>query len=792
LAKQKSPHRGIVDELRKKARPGTGNSEKPKAAGTRRKPAPAAKTKKPGAAVKTAGSKKTGAAAKKSGSTAKKTGPTAKKTGPASRADPAKTAGSSAKKSGPTAKTAGSSAKKSGPGQKPQDEGKSEQTRRANPGEAQKKLELAIQAGKERNYKKAALILEELLSGFEAPPEAYLYLGRSLHALKDYSRALASFNDYVRLRPKSPQGYFFAGRSYLTLGLPHKAVPLLRKARSLNPENTITLAMLGTAYLKSRHSQLAADTFQDAVETAARAELPKNTQARIYHAYINALFIRGIRLCRIDEYELGSQMLDFVLANGGDNPLLRLELGRACREMGQLEDALDHYTQALKHNPSDIRIRWYRASILMALGDNSEALEEIERIKAVDSGLPDLPWNSRLVDLYMIRSFLDTGEWRRSADSCRLWLKQYGPDPLIHAMYAEALRNLKNFNAALNHLERAAELEPKNIELWYERILVAWEAENWKALEKAIRLVKNLDGDQDLIRRFSILLEAKTNADDQHVISLLQNAIRSIGPEPELMYALGERYLKTGLIELALNWFRKAIEVRGDHEKSWLGQIAALEALSAEDLPDKGLLKKAERQALMKETERYAGELRKAYDQYVGLWPDNYAIRRERALYLFRTFEYQAAVKELESLLAWEPSNPSLRRVLAYGYRKTGRYREASVFLKSLLKEKPRNLDILLEYTGCLERAGAPHYAVAVLEKARGLFKKAPELPMALGLLCSKDNNPEKAFDLLREAAAMNKKDPRPYQCMAMLAARKGDKEGAKKYEFEAKKRAKK
>jgi tetratricopeptide (TPR) repeat protein len=681
-----------------------------------------------------------------------------------------------------------------------------------NAAEGREILERAIRAGKERDYQKAVRILEELLSSLEAPPEAYLFLGRALHALGDYSRALAGFNDYIRLQPRSSRGYFFAGRTYLAIGLPNRAVPVLRKALTLDPRDAFTLALLGTAYLKARHSGLAVDTLQQAVETAAMDRLSQKAQDRLYHAYINALFIRGIRLCRNEDYDLGSQMLRFVLENGRDGLLLRLELGRACREMELLEEALEHYTRALDFSPGDLRVRWYRASILMALGENEKALLEIDYIRSADAGLQgllpsNLPWNSQLVDLYMIRSFLGNGEWRRAAETCRLWLKHRGPDSMIHGMYAEALRNLKNYDAALNHLERALELEPKQLNLWYERILVAWEGENWEILHKALRVSTSLKGDQELIRRFSILLEAKTAEDDRAVIGLVQDAIRSFGPEPELMYALGERYLKTGLVDLALNWFNKTISVEDNHERSWLGKIAALEALSLEDPGEPGqkpgarkkgrpktppgLLAAGKRFIRRQTAERIALELGEAYDQYVLRWPDNNTIRRERALYLIHTFEYEAAARELEALLAWEPSNPSLRRVLAYAYRKTGRYREAAVFLKSLLKEKPRNIELLLEYTGCLERAGAPQYAVAVLEKALALFTKSPDIPLALGLLYSRTKKREKAFDLLREAAARNTRDPRPYQWMAFLARKTGDAEGAKKFDFEARRRAK-
>jgi tetratricopeptide (TPR) repeat protein len=608
-------------------------------------------------------------------------------------------------------------------------------------------------------------------------------LGRAFHALKDYTRALAAFNDYIRFRPLSPEGYFFAGRTCLTLGLPYRAVPFLRKALDLKAEDPQTMALLGMAYLKSGHSRGAVALLQGAVENAAaeallgkKPPLPPAEQARIYRAYLNALLIRGIRLCRNEDYGLGIQMLRFVLENGSDSPLLRLELGRAARETGEPEEALAHYSRALDFAPRDPCIRWYRASILMTLGRNTEALREIETIRSSagslpGSLLPDLTWNSESVDRFMIRVLLETGEWRRAGEACRNWLKYRGRDPMIHAMYAEALRNLKNFTAAQNHLDRALEMGPRQIELWYARIYIAWEGSDWKLLQRALRSARILGGDPALIKRFRVLYEAKTGGGGPRIITALQNAIRSLGPEPELMYALGEAYLKTGLTGAALNWFRKTKSLQENHESACLGELAALESLWKEGLNSAG------------------EELKTAYGEYLSRWPDNYAIRREAALFLVRRGDYVPAVRELERLLAWDPANPSLRRVLAYAYRKTGRYREAAVFLKSLLKEKPRNVHLLLEYSGCLERAGAPEYALMVLKKAGLLLQKSPEIPLALGILLLRQGKIKEAFVFFKEAAAKAPRDHRPYQWMAQ-AARKAGKPGAgKKYESMALKR---
>jgi tetratricopeptide (TPR) repeat protein len=560
--------------------------------------------------------------------------------------------------------------------------------------------------------------------------------------------------------------------------MPYKAVPLLKKSLEYNPGDAETMALLGMAYLKSKHSQAALDMLQGAVETKSREKLSERENRRIYRAYLNALLVRGIRLCGLEEYDLALRMLRFVLENGKDfgitSPFLFLELGRACRETGRMEEALEHYTRALELAPGDRRIRWSRASILMALGRNREALEEIDRIRARESGIPDLPWNSELVDLFMIRSFMEAGEWRRAAAACRDWFKiRNGENPMVHAICAEALRNLRDFSSAHNHLLRAIKEEPGELSFRYADILVSWEGGDWKALKKALREAGALGGDKNILRRFSVLLEARTLGDEKKILPLLQNAVRTLGPEPELMYALGGAYLKAGFLEEARSWFQKTTLVKSGHEEAWLGEIAALEALAR----DAGASR--------------AEELGSLYDKYLTIWPDNHSIRRDRALFLIKICEYTQAAEELETLLVWEPSNPSLRRVLAYAYRKTGRYREAAVFLKALLKEKPKNIGLLLEYSGCLERAGAAPYAAAVLEKARELFKGSSDIVLALGILSFRQKEVEKAFDYLREAAALNRDDPRPYEWMAVIARKNGDAGGGRDYEKEARLRRK-
>ena len=197
--------------------------------------------------------------------------------------------------------------------------------------------------------------------------------------------------------------------------------------------------------------------------------------------------------------------------------------------------------------------------------------------------------------------------------------------------------------------------------------------------------------------------------------------------------------MKIGLCEEALGWFEKTIALKDMNEKAYIGEITALETMLTSD-----------------KKELIISKLGALYMAYLARWPDNSSIRRDRAMFLVKTFNFAEAAVELEKLLAWQPSNMSLRRVLAYVYRKTGRYREAALFLKILLKEKPRDMALLIEYSHCLDRAGAGLYALTILQKAKEFFKPHVDLYLALGILSYRQKRIEEAMEYLKEALGLN------------------------------------
>ncbi|MDP3179361.1 MAG: hypothetical protein Q8M76_15740, partial [Spirochaetaceae bacterium] len=72
----------------------------------------------------------------------------------------------------------------------------------------------ALEAGNQRDYRRASELLTSLLAQTDAYSEALLYLGRARHALGESGKAVDAFRRYLKCGGDTAAGFFFLGRSY--------------------------------------------------------------------------------------------------------------------------------------------------------------------------------------------------------------------------------------------------------------------------------------------------------------------------------------------------------------------------------------------------------------------------------------------------------------------------------------------------------------------------------------------------------------------------------------------------
>ena len=602
----------------------------------------------------------------------------------------------------------------------------------------------ALQAGKNRDYKKAIAILEDLAARGSADgadpdeedsaghPEIYLYLSRSWHAEKMYSRAAVCARSYIDLKPEDGSGWFFLGRSYFADGMYERAIRALHKSVSLNPSSIDARTLLGMACLKGRKPTLARVVFEEALALSP-------DDPRLNQGYLNALFVDAVRTYKRGDSESARQMLTFLINNDIDGVVPRLYLAHALRDLGYLPEALSQYEAAIQFAPDDVVLQWYPASVLLAMGETAKAAEIIG---SLGETLPEGEGSDRMISMQIIRTHLEQKEWPAAAQAARSYIKTFGSDARVHALMGEAQRNLGNSDEALNHFISALEMDKQNPAPHYGIFMVLLETHDWVKLQNELVMAERAGCDAEIIQYYRVLCGANLDADPQTLLPGIQEQVHIHGAVPELVVALARTYFRLGLADLAVGWYQKAIEIDADDEEAHLGFIACCEEL--ED----------------------AAALRDAYRNYLAHWNDNSDIRNEFIRHLAANEQWGEAADQLETLSVFEPA-VSHERQLAFFRRKAGQYRQAAILYRNMLRSKPDDRAILFNLVFCLDRMGETASSLALIHEANRVFKTDVESLLIEGRLLARSGDFDKALVLFRKVIDAFPRDTRGWQEIA-------------------------
>ncbi len=597
-------------------------------------------------------------------------------------------------------------------------------------------LSKAINAGKKRDYKTSIKILEELVahgyaeiaspftSGKKAYPEIYLYLSRSWAAEKNYNKASAYGHAYVKRVPDEPSGWFFLGRTYILAEEYNKAVFCLEKSANLAPQSVEVKAMLGLAYLKWKKAGLARKVFEDALKYA-----PKSV--RLNTGYLNALFIEAVQEFRSGDVNMASQMLEFVIKNNVDGVAPRLYLAHALKMQNRLEEALIQYEEAAKLAPEDKALAWYPAMIKMELGDPAGATEALAKL---DIELPNDGITEQFFLLQAAKKHLETKDYKKAAETARIYIRSFGSNEEIRLIAAEAQRLMGNINRALNHYKTALKDNPKSPYPHYGMMIALQEAYRWEELSsEVLRAEKSGLCDEEDIYYYKIITAAHIDNPAEEVLPHLQALIQQGKSDVAIFNAMGICFVKLDMPDLAINWYKKALELKPEDEEAQIGLIAAYES----EQDDKAA--------------------KSAYLQYLNNWSGNTHIRRDFVLFLQEKKEWEDAGDQLEILIG-DSHNRNFEPELARLRRKAGQYQKSAILYRKLLLAKPKEPIFLHNLVYCLDKMGKTKIALDLLQAARKSFGLKTETYFIEGIL---QMHLKKKEDAIRIFQYIIEKDPK-------------------------------
>ncbi len=609
----------------------------------------------------------------------------------------------------------------------------------------------ALEAGKRRDYAKAVELLTRIVSATDRMPQALLYLGRSYHALGELEKAARILDFFVKSCPESAAGHFFLGRSCLALGLYPAAVRHLRESLRLYPSLSQAHGLMGLAYLKARRPERAVDSFRNAL-----ALDPKN--ASLLAGFFNSALVAAIRLFSRGNLDDSARLFNEILAMRPETISAHLYLAAIFRESGKGDLALSHLNAAIAMSPEDPLLHSQKALVLLDQGRKDAAFEEL-RI-----GTSGLPSNVRvsgspeeILRHITIRLFSD-GRYKEAIFYALKLLKTTYNDPKLHALVAEAYRNLGDFGRAKNHYTRAMEKDKGSLEIRYGLIAVLWRLEEYEELLSIVRRVLKTNPSDEIALYFRSLALAKVGESPKETAEALQRQIHLKGPDPLLMSALGDTYLKAGVPELAEGWYLRTLKVS-----------------------------KADRRALLSLADIYRSQKKnkrekEIYKRYLGTYPDDRKARRRLTRILLEMESFVDAAEQIVRLLPSEPGNKRLKTVLAMCYRRAGKYSDALLILKDLLRDSPDSEELLKAVVYCLDKLGARNIGIQVIESFMKLHGERLSLVLMLGVLQFHEDAMEKSVQSFRRAISISSRDWKAYRNLGMAYRKMGNKEFAESF----------
>ena len=602
-------------------------------------------------------------------------------------------------------------------------------------------LKKAIEAGRRREYNEAIALLLKLVADSGEYPQAYLYLGRSYHALGDYNKAVLYLQFFRRERPRSSAGAFFLGRAYLAAGIPAKALPHLEQAaatgKSLKP-----LILLGLANLRAKN-------FAAAVEYLGRAVEREPENRRVYIGYLNALMVHGLRRFHAGDLDMARQVLTFLAGLDLESVTVYLYLAKTLRELKEYSEAVGYYRRASELEPGDELIRLQLADTLFAAGKRQEAARLLEELADFLPQGEEFNLGSENVDPLLALKNFQNGRYRQALfHGCQSLKTRRDPD--MHLLVAESYRNLDNPERAENHYRQVLKLNSQSPEARMGLAMLDWQKEEYSSMLQRLEGVLADREYGDIARYYSVLGRSRLEYPAQETLDSVIEEIRKSGPDPYILTTLADQYMRTERGDLAEKWYRKALQLKENHTPAREGLLNCIQ--------EKG------------DTDQLIALYRELLEN-----DESLPVRVTLVEALYGAERYAEAAVEAEELLSRSAPDIRLQRLLAICYRRTKRFRDAAVIYRALLREDPESEVYLRSLLYCLDHSRRRKQAIELLDGAIAYLKKpSSSLYLIRGVLLHKEGSIESAMDAFRSAMEHSPKDWRPYYNIGKIYRKRG------------------
>lgn len=511
-------------------------------------------------------------------------------------------------------------------------------------------------------------------------PAPYNNLGVSYLHQKRTADALWAFRQALEHDPRNVTAHYDAGLLYMQESDFRKAVAHLEQARSLQPEDPAILFNLGKAYFRAGNLRSALALLQGLDRQPGSSRLPEvqNLLGTILtrSGQIDQAITHLAKAAELDptsadhHYKLALAWqkkgnLDEALQEIqtaitlGKPPLAEhyLALGMIYRARSETAKAKQAIEQAFEIAPDAASTRFALAVLLRDAGYYKEAVQQFERAKAVR--------RSEDLDLELASTYYLLGDFTRTLELLKQILAAGEPSKSVgvYKLLAETYAKLERWPEALETLEKAVELDPRNPTLYLDLGLIFV---NVNALSQAEQLflgaLKHLPNAAEL---YVGLAQARMSQDHyQEALDALRHAITLSPSYAEAHYLMGNCFNRSEQFADARQAYQKAIALSPERDdfRFSLGSLLENEGDAAAALTE--------------------------FEKVIDLNPDSADGHLRLGQLYLQKGDYTGAIEHFRKEVALKPKDPRGYDQLARVYLKIGQRTEAQETLETVRELK--------------------------------------------------------------------------------------------------------
>ncbi len=388
-----------------------------------------------------------------------------------------------------------------------------------------------------------------------------------------------------------------------------------------------------------------------------------------------------------DQINLAVNDLQSLVTKTPDNPVLRLDLGRALAARGELDAAVLQLEEAIKLRPDMIASRELLCKIYLAKND-AKALKASEDILKLDPG-------NLTAHLVRARSLLTiAGDADKAKAELAYITKAFPQNPEARYMVGALALQQKDFAKATETFATLRRENPKDIRSLY-GVVETMAAQNKlaDALKEVQKAIEAEPERRDLqLTLANLLLRAEKYED---AIKIYQGLVDKDPKSASLLFGLGEAYRRKGDLNAAIDTFRRVTQVAPNNPDSLLQLGLLMEGTGKRD------------------------QAKPIYEQILKIVPDNpTALNNLAYIKAEEGTDLDQALTMVQQAMKKAPSSPDIADTLGWIYIKKNLSDDAVRVYKDLVVKEPANPTFHYHFGMALLQKGDRPSAKLELEKA--------------------------------------------------------------------------